>query len=66
MQSVFKPRYYANWLGDGIDCEILIPGKKGWQKGKMKLKVNVKVESISDEPETTEPESPLNNLRQKL
>ena len=56
----------AKWLEDGIDCEILAPGAKGWQKGKMRLNVNVEVEFISNEPETAEPESPLDDLRQKL
>ncbi|MGK7905527.1 MAG: KGK domain-containing protein [Hormoscilla sp.] len=57
---------YNNWFGDGLDAEILVPGAKVWQKGKMRLKVNVEVEFISDEPETTKPESPLDDLRQKL
>ncbi|MBC6479589.1 MAG: hypothetical protein GDA56_19235 [Hormoscilla sp. GM7CHS1pb] len=44
-----------------MDCEILEPGAKGWQKGKMRLRVNVEVALIPEEPEpeTTEPESPL-------
>ncbi|MGK7905528.1 MAG: KGK domain-containing protein [Hormoscilla sp.] len=53
-------------LTDGIDCEILEPGRKGWQKGKIKLQVNVEVEFTPSQPETTEPESPLDDLRQKL
>ena len=59
---------YKQMLSEGIDCEILEPGAKGWQKGKMRLQVNVEVAPIPDkpEPETTEPESPLDDLRQKL
>jgi len=59
---------YKQILSDGIDCEILEPGAKGWQKGKMRLRVNVEVAFIREEaePETTEPESPLDDLRQKL
>lgn len=59
-------RNSANWLEDGVNCEILQPGGKGWQKGKMRLKVNVEVEFIPDEPEAVKPESPLDDLRQKL
>jgi len=56
----------TNWFSDGIDCEILEPGTKGWHKGKIKLQANVEVEFIPSESETTEPESPLDDLRQKL
>ena len=55
-----------NWFTNGIDCEILEPGTKGWQKGKIRLQVNVEVEFIPSEAETTEAESPLDDLREKL
>jgi len=50
-----------DWLGDGMDCEILKIGAKGWQKGKIKIRVSV--EFCPDEPEITEPESPLDDIR---
>jgi KGK domain len=59
-----------DWLGDGIDCEILKIGAKGWQKGKIKIRVNV--EFCPDEPEIeealkiTEPESPLDDIRRMI
>jgi len=57
-------------LGDGIDCEILKIGAKGWQKGKIRIRVSV--EFIPDEPEieqtpeTTHPESPLDDIRRMI
>ena len=59
-----------DWFGDGMDCEILKIGAKGWQKGKIKIRVSV--EFCSDEPEIketpqiTEPESPLDDIRRKI
>ena len=73
-----QTRYlYENWFGQGIDCEILRVGAQGWQKGKIKLKLNVTIEFCPDEPEveetpennkseTSQPESPLDDLRRQL
>ncbi|MFM9267169.1 KGK domain-containing protein [Tychonema sp. BBK16] len=63
------------WFGDGIDCEALKIGAKGWQKGKVKIRVTI--EFCPDEPEVEEtpennqleispPESPLDDLRRQL
>jgi hypothetical protein len=61
------------WWGEGKDCEILSIGAKGWQKGKIRMKVTL--EFCPDEPEVeetstsntiTEPESPLDDLRQMI
>lgn len=60
---------------NGIHCEILRIGSKGWQKGR--IRVNVTLEFIPDEPEIeeiptneqseiSEPESPLDDLRQLI
>jgi hypothetical protein len=68
---------YENWFGQGIDCEILRVGAQGWKKGKIKLKLNVTIEFCPDEPEveetpenneseTSQPESPLDDLRRQL
>ncbi|MEG4573806.1 KGK domain-containing protein [Microcoleus sp. N3A4] len=68
---------YQKWFGEGIDCEILKVGAQGWKKGKMKLKLNVTIEFCPDEPEveetpenneseTSQPESPLDDLRRQL
>ncbi len=53
-----------DWFGDGIDCKILEIGAKGWQKGKIKIRVIV--EFCPDEPEITEPESPLDDIRRMI
>ncbi len=63
------------WFGNGIDCEVLKIGAKGWKKGKMKITVSL--EFCPDEPEVTEtpennqpktnePESPLDDLRRMI
>lgn len=63
------------WFHDGIDCETLKIGAKGWQKGKIKIRVIL--EFCPDEPEVEQtpqnneseispPESPLDDLRRQL
>ncbi|BFM38492.1 KGK domain-containing protein [Synechocystis sp. LKSZ1] len=49
---------------EGIDCKILRVGSPGWQSGK--FKVHISVEFIPDEPEITEPESPLDEIRREI
>ncbi|MCC3443919.1 MULTISPECIES: KGK domain-containing protein [unclassified Microcoleus] len=62
-----------NWKSpqEGIDCQILKIGSKGWQKGKLKIEVNATLQSwktqtsikfCPDEP--PEPKSPLDDIRQ--
>ena len=62
-----------NWssLQEGIDCQLLRIGAKGWQKGKLKIEVNRSFQSgeaqtsikfCPDEP--LEPKSPLDDIRQ--
>ena len=48
-----------SWFYQGEECEILRAGSTGWQKGK--LKINVTLEFIPDEPED---KSPLDDVRQ--
>ena len=48
------------WFYEGEECEILRAGSKGWQKGK--IKINVTLEFVPDEPE--EDRSPLDDIRQ--
>lgn len=63
------------WFAEGKNCEILKLGAKGWQKGKLRVKVTL--EFCPDEPEVEEtpainnseiepPESPLDDLRQLI
>ncbi|MEG4057059.1 MULTISPECIES: KGK domain-containing protein [unclassified Microcoleus] len=62
-----------NWSSpqEGIDCQILKIGAKGWQKGKLKIEVNKNFQSVKtqtsikfcpDEP--PEQKSPLDDIRQ--
>lgn len=57
-------RQANRWFDEGIDCEVLKPGTKGWQKGKLKLKVTL--EFVPDEPNINEQDSPLDDLRRMI
>ncbi len=63
------------WCNSPIDCQLLMVGSQGWQKGKLRIQIDTKIlrtretnkidiyiEFCPDEP--TEPESPLDDLRQ--
>ena len=50
-----------HWFLEGEECEILRAGSKGWQKGK--IKINVTLEFVPDEPKD---KSPLDDVRQEL
>jgi len=63
------------WFGEGIDCEVLKLGAKGWQKGKVRIRVSlefhleqpaIKETSANNEIEIVHPESPLDQLRQMM
>ncbi|HCF30516.1 MAG TPA: KGK domain-containing protein [Cyanobacteria bacterium UBA11049] len=45
---------------EGIDCEVLRLGAKGWQKGKVRINLEFCPNQLS------EPESPLDDIRQTL
>jgi KGK domain len=45
-------RNINSWFDQGVKCEILRAGSQGWQKGK--IKINVTLEFIPDEPEEAE------------
>ncbi len=57
-----KESFY--WFKQGVDCRILKAGSNGWQKGKLKLKVTI--EFIPDEPEISDYESPLDDIRREI
>jgi hypothetical protein len=46
-----------SWLSQGVDCEILKPGKS-WQKGKVRIRISL--EFCPDDPVG----SPLDDIRQ--
>jgi hypothetical protein len=71
-----------NWKSIIIDCELLRLGSQSWQNGKCRLQVHIKsrdesgtrrqglievdLEFCPDEPPISEPESPLDDLRQMI
>jgi hypothetical protein len=63
------------WFNEGIKGKTLKFGAKGWQQGKFRIKVTVEFcpdepeieeTSASNEPEISQPESPLDDLRQRI
>lgn len=65
----------ANLFFKGIDCEVLKIGTNGWQKGKLRIKVTfefcpdepeITETMVSNEPETSKPDSPLDDIRQMI
>jgi len=65
-----QKRYmYEKWFDEGIECEILKLRSGGWQKGKVRINLEVSIEFCPDEPEIEEikePESPLDDLRRMI
>ncbi|HEY9667708.1 MAG TPA: KGK domain-containing protein [Coleofasciculaceae cyanobacterium] len=60
-------------FGQGLDCEALRFGKKGWQKGKFRIQMSIEfcpdepdMEEASPSNEFLQPESPLDDLRQMM
>jgi hypothetical protein len=62
-------------LGEGIDGEVMRFGAKGWQKGKLRVKITlefcpdepaVEEPPASNKPEPSEPESPLDDIRRMI
>lgn len=62
-------------FGDGVNCEVLKIGAKGWKKGKVRIRVSL--EFCPDEPDIQEAlesnqllsnqlESPLDDIRQMM
>ncbi|MEQ9480751.1 KGK domain-containing protein [Coleofasciculus sp. F4-SAH-05] len=66
---------YTRWFSEGVDCEILQLGANRWKKGKVKIKVSFEFyteepedgnKDTSDNPKVDPPESPLDDLRQRI
>ena len=59
--------YYGGnqWFNQGVDCELLEAGKN-WKKGK--VKINIQLEFIPDEPEPEikDNDSVLDDIRQSI
>ncbi len=54
-------QHKEEWLSEGIICEILKPGSRSWQPGKLRVKVILEFASYSLEEEHLI--SPLDELR---
>jgi hypothetical protein len=61
------------WFGEGIDCKILKPGAKSWQRGKVRITLEFEPEQLevaevteSGKSADTKVVSPLDDLRQKM
>ncbi|MEQ9358899.1 KGK domain-containing protein [Coleofasciculus chthonoplastes] len=61
------------WWNEGIQCQVLTHEGKGWQNGKVRLTLEfcpddpeIEETSASNEPEISQPESPLDDLRQMI
>lgn len=58
------------WFNDGVEAEVLRLNRQGWQKGK--IRIQILLEFCPDEPEitqtseTTDNESPLDDLRRMI
>ncbi len=61
-QKYYKAR--KKWIEEGINCERLNPGDPQWKKGK--VRVRVVVEFLPDEPELSDYQSPLDEIRQEM
>lgn len=51
-------------IKEGVNIEFLKVGAKDWQKGRLIIKVIVEI--CPDAPETNQPESPLDDIRQMI
>jgi len=53
---------HRKWFEDGVDCKIMrVYDAKGWQKGKIRIKLSVELELLE---ETDQSNSPLDNFRE--
>lgn len=62
--SSMRHKINSEWLRKGKECEFLRVGAKGWQKGKLKIKITL--EFFPDETEICEIESPLDDIRRRI
>ncbi len=51
---------FKEWIGEGVPCRVLRETGGGWQKGK----VRVRIEFVPDVPDT--PKSDLDELRERI
>ena len=51
-------------INEGLKCEILKLGLNNWKKGK--VRINISLEFCPDEPEISQYESPLDEIRREM
>jgi hypothetical protein len=61
------------WFGEGLDCKVLKPGAKRWQRGQVRLTLEFTPEELEvvETPESSESQankasSPLDDIRQLM
>ena len=61
------------WFEEGLECKILKPGAKGWQRGQVRITLEFAPEVLevietveSSELENSKSESPLDDIRQRM
>ena len=61
------------WFGEGLECKILKPGAKSWERGKVRISLEFEPEELeitqtveSSELENSKSESPLDDIRQRM
>ena len=63
----------ASWFSEGIDCKLLKPGAKSWQRGKVRISLEFEPENLEVEDNSengnisTHPlNTPLDDIRQRI
>lgn len=63
----------ATWLTEGIECKVLKPGAKSWQRGKVRItlefcpeELEVQDSSTRNESQVDSGSSPLDDIRQMM
>ncbi len=61
------------WFGEGLECKILKPGAKSWERGKVRISLEFEPEELeiaqtidSSESENPKANSPLDDIRQMM
>ena len=62
-----------NWFGEGLDCKILKPGGKTWQRGQVRItlefcpeKLEIAENHESSNSQASQSESPLDPIRKMM
>ncbi|MCJ2541810.1 KGK domain-containing protein [Thermostichus vulcanus] len=53
----------AKWFEQGLACQLLIPGKKEWEKDKVRLRISVQFEPEAVGTSASSSGSPLDDIR---